>query len=324
MIIPLTGQLTGASSGLITNALSLLKYRQWGRETLPRDFPMTQAASAAQHASAKPSPTFLQELGKVFSTEGMWTRGLFATVLRDSIFGCVFTSLRVFIQARIDDHREAAEVANLERELALARRASSHRYISARSGRADSVRGAKKEEPEKDGQTQLYNLLDNNVLLVNFTAALVATTLSAPFNYARNRQYAWRKRSQQPYPTITETLRELQEDFRRPVYQLVPKSDLETPLRNRYENLYDTYDRAYTEARKKHAERAEKNGQTKLKFSPEDRRMKVDLEIEKPRAMSGRRAVMHKLRIGWGSARVGFGMAFGEWFFRKFNAMDAT
>ncbi len=74
MIAPLAGQLTGATSAMITNPLSLVKYRQYGR---------------VQEKS------LFGELKTIWKLEGGFLRGLYATVLRDSIFGCVFTTTRV-------------------------------------------------------------------------------------------------------------------------------------------------------------------------------------------------------------------------------------
>lgn len=90
LIVPLTGQLTGATSGCLTNFLSLIKYRQWGQKL---------------NGQTSGNPDFISEIRKMKSEVGkssfgsvgnIWTRGLYATVLRDSVFGSAFTSIRVF------------------------------------------------------------------------------------------------------------------------------------------------------------------------------------------------------------------------------------
>ena len=79
---PLAGQLTGATSGLITNWLSLVKYQQYLQV---RD------------------DNFVRDIRKMMKSEGTFTRGLGATVLRDSIFGSAFTTLRVVFA---DEHQQ--------------------------------------------------------------------------------------------------------------------------------------------------------------------------------------------------------------------------
>jgi len=78
LVAPLAGQLTGATSGLVTNYLSLVKYRQYQRDI------------------QKP---LLHDVRRIFYKDlATLTRGLGATVARDSVFGSVFTSLRVLFQ----------------------------------------------------------------------------------------------------------------------------------------------------------------------------------------------------------------------------------
>ncbi|CAD7974045.1 unnamed protein product [Amoebophrya sp. A25] len=167
LVAPLAGQLTGACSGLVTNYLSLIKYKQYQREV---------------------QRSLLSDLQRIMHTQGTLSRGLFATVCRDSVFGGVFTSLRVLWQ-------------NEEYQLG-----------------------------------------------VNFVAASLATICSGPLNYARNLQYAGQQGDRR---TIRSVMQELGQDARG--------------------------------------------------------------------GAAGLRALTLKLRIGWGSVRVGLGMASGNYFYRYFE-----
>eukprot|EP00397_Hematodinium_sp_SG-2012_P038105 GEMP01041411.1.p1 GENE.GEMP01041411.1~~GEMP01041411.1.p1 ORF type:complete len:272 (+),score=23.97 GEMP01041411.1:109-924(+) len=103
------GQLAGATNGALTNSLAMVKYLKWN------------------HTTTKTASEIILGIYATSGKKGL-TRGLPATLLRDSIFGGSFTFLRT-----------------------------------------------RREEPSmlKDG-----------------FAALVATVLCSPLNYARNMQYA--------------------------------------------------------------------------------------------------------------------------------------
>lgn len=74
MLIPiLAGQLTGATSGLVTNSFALVKYRQW--------------------RASEPKPLMKEFTGLRGGDLG---RGLGGTIARDATFGLVFTSVRAF------------------------------------------------------------------------------------------------------------------------------------------------------------------------------------------------------------------------------------
>lgn len=94
-VAPFAGQLTGATSAFLTNPLSLIKYRQYGLST---------SCSSTPGAFA----SLRSELLALLRSPHAFKRGLYATVLRDSIFGCAFTTTRVACAS--SDHQFAVNM----------------------------------------------------------------------------------------------------------------------------------------------------------------------------------------------------------------------
>jgi len=150
-IAPFAGQLAGASTAIVSNPLSHLKYRQYGRQK---------------------ERSFFRELESIRRSQKGLSRGLGPSLMRDSVFGCTFTTLR-------------AVMAKRDAEWARQHPAGSNKPGSCPVSRQ---------------------------LLVDCGAGCLACVMSGPFNYVRNQQYAYVQISGAPFPSTALVFSDLAKD----------------------------------------------------------------------------------------------------------------
>lgn len=278
------GNFAGGFSGVVLNGLTAVKYASW---------------AASQHAPTRPPPGFLATARSMWSAGGLspFTKGINATVARDTIFGGVFALTKFQLAMKLKPYiEEPAEPTNVVASRTT--KVALHAKIQAKpdAGKHAQAAGTGSnqctQQPEQNKPAADANIATHappaaaprfqfSAGTVDFTAALIAGFAVSSIALACCRMRV-----------ICRLLRQLTSLFLSPSAQA---TILSAPL-NYVRNI--------------------KYGWSAHSVPPGSVRILIDLAKEaRAQGQEAPGFLQNRLRLGWGTARVAVGMAVGQYLY---------